>query len=120
MPPISNWKILKVRRQDLRRNSTPAERRLWMHLRRRQMLGYKFRRQHSLGRYIVDLYCPSRRLVIEVDGNSHFSVGGQASDRQRDAWFMTRGIHILRFRNDQVLKDTAGVLRAIKVWFNHP
>ena len=86
----------------LRRNMTDAERMLWRHLRGRQMLGAKFRRQEIFGRYIVDFYCPDARLIVEVDGSQHF--GPESDDDERDRSLRVRGLHILRFSNVEVLQ----------------
>lgn len=68
---IHNRKYLKQRRKDLRNNATISEKRLWIALKKSQLKGRKFRRQHSIENYIVDFYCPSEKLIIEVDGNMH-------------------------------------------------
>ena len=96
----------------LRRNQTPAERALWQHLRRKQLGGLRFRRQHPIGRFVVDFYCPARRLVIEVDGESH---AYQAEyDVSRTAWLEMQGYHILRFTNADVRENINAVLAAIR------
>ena len=67
-PRLHNQKHLKLRRRRLRNAATPAERALWLMLKGRQLGGRKFRRQHSIGPYIVDFYCPGERLIVELDG----------------------------------------------------
>ncbi len=79
----------------LRRAETRAERLLWSRPRDRRLGGYKFRRQHSLGRYVVDFLCAERRLAVEVDGGQH--AADAARDRTRTHWLETRGIHVVRF-----------------------
>ena len=74
---------LKARRKQLRNDPTPAEKLLWLYLKLSQLDGHKFRRQHSYGSYIMDFYCPSERLCVEVDGESHSTPEAQAHDRQR-------------------------------------
>lgn len=98
------------RARELRRNQTKAELELWMRLRGRQ-LGAKFRRQYRIGPYIADLCCVERRLVVELDGGQH-SERIQA-DRKRSAFMTSRGFRVLRFWNDQVLRETYGVLEQI-------
>src|SRR5690348_415260 len=80
---IFNKSSKKDLRKNLRNNSTPAERTLWKHLQRSQLLGKKFRRQASIGRYIVDFYCPECRLIIELDGAAHFSVLKEEYEAER-------------------------------------
>nr|WP_050568412.1 endonuclease domain-containing protein [Vibrio jasicida] len=85
---------------------------LWQKIRRKQ-LGVKFRRQHGIGRYIVDFYCAELSLVIEIDGDSHFSTEGKEKDTKRDAFIETLGIKVLRFTNEEVMKQTESVLERI-------
>ncbi len=89
----------------LRRNATPAERHAWSLLRNRQVHRLKFRRQHVLGRFIVDFYCPARRLVLELDGVPHDRPAQVEYDVARTAWLETRGYRVLRIRNSDL--DTA-------------
>lgn len=95
----------------MRRNATDAERRLWYHLRAKRLQGYKFRRQHVIGPYIVDFVCLDRRLVIEIDGGQHLER--RAQDAKRTAFLEQQGLRVLRFWNDEVLKDTEAVLTRI-------
>jgi very-short-patch-repair endonuclease len=94
---------------------------LWQKIRRKQ-LGVKFRRQHGIGRYIVDFYCAELSLVIEIDGDSHFSTEGKEKDTKRDAFMETLGIKVLRFTNEEVMKQTESVLERLfnLVWSNNP
>ncbi|MCF6451981.1 endonuclease domain-containing protein [Vibrio sp. MMG022] len=85
---------------------------LWQKIRRKQ-LGVKFRRQHGIGRYIVDFYCAELSLVIEIDGDSHFSTEGKEKDTKRDAFIEALGIKVLRFTNEEVMKQTESVLERI-------
>jgi adenine-specific DNA-methyltransferase len=106
------WKWLRIRRaRALRRACTPSEARLWSAIRNRQ-LGAKFRRQHPLGPFILDFFCAEEGVVIEVDGSSH--VGREEQDRRRDAW-LSCGLTVLRFTNDEVLYNLADVLRRIRL-----
>jgi very-short-patch-repair endonuclease len=89
---------------------TEAERVLWLHLRQRRLGGFRFRRQHPVGPFVVDFMCVERRLVVEVDGSQHLQ---SVSDQARDAWLKQRGFGVLRFWNHDVLERTAQVLEAI-------
>lgn len=98
--------------KDLRRRLTNAERLLWTHLRNKQLAGCKFRRQQAIGHYIVDFVCFEKKLVIEVDGGQH-AVEKQ-KDQIRDSWLETQGFRVLRFWNNEVLKNIEGVTDAIR------
>ncbi len=97
----------------LRRSQTDAELRLWYHLRAHRFLGLKFKRQKPVGPYIADFVCLEHRLVIEVDGSQH-NDHKQESDRIRDCWLKAQGLIVLRFWNDEVLRDTDAVLERIR------
>jgi very-short-patch-repair endonuclease len=97
----------------LRRSQTDAEKLLWSILRRRQLLGLKFRRRQLVGAYILDFYCHDHKLCIELDGGQHYTSKGQQNDEARAAFLHTRGIHILRFSNLEVLQNLEGVLLTI-------
>jgi len=99
------------RARALRKTLTDAERRLWSHLRRRQVEGCKFRRQAPVGPYIVDLLCLSHRLVVEVDGGQH--AWRASSDEKRTKWLESQGFAVLRFWNNEVLGETDAVVAAI-------
>jgi very-short-patch-repair endonuclease len=105
----STQKILKYARE-MRHAPTPAERRLWQGLRNYRAAGLKFRRQMPLGPYIVDFYCSTARLVVEVDGISHID---SPTDAKRDAWMEQQGIRIHRLTNYDVLSNLEGVLLGI-------
>ena len=95
----------------LRQNMTGVELLLWSRLRRRQLGGYRFRRQVPLGPYVVDFACYARRLVIEVDGPSHDTTVER--DAAREEWLKARGFRILHFRAEEVLQGLDGVLESI-------
>ena len=107
-----NLKYQKQIRSQLRTNMPKPEEILWQRIRRKQ-LGVKFRRQHGIGRYIVDFYCPELNLVIEIDGDSHFSDEGKEKDTIRDAFMEALGIKVLRFTNEEVMKQTESVLERL-------
>jgi very-short-patch-repair endonuclease len=92
---------------------TPAEAKLWAYLRRSKVLGIGFRRQHAIGRYIVDFCSPSQKLVIELDGSQHLEQ--KDADAERTRYLETKGYTVLRFWNDKVLNDIGGVIRAIEM-----
>ena len=96
--------------RDLRKAITPAERRLWSALRSRKLNGCKFRRQHPLGWFIVDLVCIERRLVIEVDGGQHAE---NPDDERRTAWLEAQGWRVIRFWNDEVAENLDAVAERI-------
>jgi len=110
---IFNKQEYKKFRKDLRNNLTEPEKHLWQILRKQQM-GYKFRRQHGIGHYIVDFYCPQLKLVIEVDGDSHYSEEAQSHDKDRDHYMQTLGIMTIRLQNDAVMNNIEGVHQYLK------
>jgi very-short-patch-repair endonuclease len=97
--------------RQLRRNPTRAEQILWAHLRNKQLNGWKFRRQHPLGRFIADFCCPARKLIVEVDGPVH--AGQIDHDESRTEVFTAYGYRVLRFNNERVETDLDSVLATI-------
>ncbi|WP_395828588.1 endonuclease domain-containing protein [Elstera sp.] len=97
----------KVTARHLRQTMTDAERRPWSALRERQLGGWKFRRQHPIGPYILDFACLEKNLAIEADGGQH---AGSDHDRQRTAWLAQQGWRVIRFWNNDILQNTEGVL----------
>ena len=95
----------------LRRNQTDAELRLWMRLRSRQLSGYRFRRQHPVGPYVVDFICIEAGLVVEVDGGQHSL--DKERDQLRTEYLERAGFRVVRFWNNDVLLNTANVLEEI-------
>jgi very-short-patch-repair endonuclease len=93
----------------LRRNATDVEAALWRELRGRRLQGFKFKRQWTLGPYIVDFCCLERRLVVELDGGQH----NEARDAFRTAWLQGSGFRVIRFWNHDVLANLDGVLQTI-------
>jgi very-short-patch-repair endonuclease len=98
------------RARQLREFSTDAERRMWSALRDRRLSRYKFRRQHPIGRYIVDFACTEYRLIIELDGSQH---ADNAADARRTAWLESQGWRMVRFWNNDVLGNIDGVIEAV-------
>ena len=103
-----------ARSRQLRRDSTPAERKLWPVLRGASLDGFKFRRQQRLGIYFGDFVCQSVRLVIEIDGSTHEGATAQARDERRTAFLEYEGYRVVRFTNAEVMKNLDGVVVAIR------
>lgn len=108
---------LRDRARTMRANPTDAERRLWTMLRDRRMPAAKFRRQHVIAPYIVDFACIERQLIIEADGSQHAE---SIADRRRDAFLRARGFRILRFWNNDVFENPAGVFDSIYTALHTP
>ena len=115
------WERIKVRVMDknltnfarkLRRKSTNAEAYLWRYLRNRQLEGLKFRRQQPIGKYIVDFVNFENKIIIEVDGGQHNVY--KERDKIRDEWLNKQGFQVLRFWNNDILRNIEGVLEVIK------
>ena len=106
-----NKRHLPIRRR-LRRDATRPERLLWSRLKRAQS-GLSFRRQHSIGPYIVDFYCPRTRLVVEVDGDCHAIPKVEQRDRDREEYFWERGYEVLRFSSQEIEEALEGVWKRI-------
>lgn len=113
MPKVHNIHKLVSRRKKLRKNQTPEEEKLWWCL-RNERLGIKFRRQHSVGGYIIDFYCPSKRLIIEIDGGVHLQKENREYDSIRNKFFKELDYLVLRFSNTQIEQNINEVLEIIK------
>jgi very-short-patch-repair endonuclease len=103
--------VAKARR--LRGAPSDAEQKLWRALRRDQIGGLSFRRQHAVGAYVLVFCCPGIRLAIEVDGGQHDFSAERKRDRQRTKWLQEKGIHLIRFWNNDVLGNLDGFLSEI-------
>lgn len=114
---IHSRKHLKTFRKELRNGATPAERHFWKYLKGKQLDGKKFLRQHSILNFIVDFYCPSERLVIELDGNDHFSQEGIAYDKAQTIALERLNHKVVRFENNYVFEHTESVLLSIQEHF---
>jgi very-short-patch-repair endonuclease len=112
--PIHNVPALKENRRMLRSNLTPAEAALWKILQSSQLNGRKFRRQHSVGPYILDFYCPSEMLAIELDGAHHFTSTGMENDQVRTSYLENLQIRVLRFEDKDVFEQTEEVIEGIR------
>ena len=112
---IYNTKAKESQRKGLRNSLTMAEVILWKYLQRRQLDGKKFRRQHSIGPYIADFYCPECRLIVEIDGSQHYDEEAVEYDRRRTEYMAERNIRVLRFQNREVFQNLQYVLEAIQM-----
>ncbi len=115
---INNHPALKEHRKILRNNSTSAEATLWLSLKNKQLENRKFRRQFSVENYIIDFYCPSEKLAIELDGADHYTSAGYEYDQERTKVLNTHGIKVIRFENIEVFKALENVLETIKNSFH--
>jgi len=106
-----SWGLLKPLARSMRQHATGPERLLWLRLRHRQ-LGFMFRRQFVIGRFVADFFCPDARLVVEVDGAVHASRSER--DAERDAVMQGMGLRVVRVRNEDIFDDPDGVVRAIR------
>jgi len=104
---------LKNTARTLRKNMTDSERLLWSRIRRKQLKGLQFYRQKTVGDYIVDFYCPSAKIIIEVDGGQHFEESGRKKDKIRDAYLSNLGFEVLRFPNWEVNSNIDNVVEEI-------
>ena len=111
---------LKERRRRLRTDGTAAEATLWTYLKCRQLAGRRFNRQFSIENYIVDFYCHQEKLVIELDGQNHFTPSGQKYDAQRTKRLNKLGYRVIRFENKMVFDALPWVLEEIERHFTHP
>jgi very-short-patch-repair endonuclease len=97
--------------RDMRKSPTPAEEKLWERIRKKRLSGYKFRRQHAIGDFIVDFYCVSVGLVIEVDGTIHEEQ--VEYDAMRQTYLESLGSRVLRFTNGEVIQSIDAVVERI-------
>ena len=118
---LHNLRPLRAQRRALRRDATPAERRLWAALRRRQLDGWRWRRQYSVGCYVLDFFCPAARLAIELDGSVHDDPARAAYDYERTRWlWRVEGIRVIRFENAAVCSALDVVIEAIPAELGEP
>ncbi|GAB1719304.1 MAG: hypothetical protein NTAFB09_10350 [Nitrosospira sp.] len=106
-------RVLQASAREMRQAPTDAEARMWHFLRNRRMAGWKFRRQHPIAKYIVDFICIDAGLVIELDGGQHADLLTQQADEKRNAFLAERNLRVLRFWNNDVLRQTEAVLERI-------
>ena len=106
--------IILAHARELRHPQTPTERKIWARVRSNQ-LGPHFRRQHPIWRFIVDFYCASAHLIVEIDGDTHAELDQVEYDAARTRWLESRGYRMIRFTNRQVGNQLDAVLEAIAV-----
>jgi very-short-patch-repair endonuclease len=111
---LYNNKSLKERRRDLRKNQTPAEKKLWSLINKDKILGLRFLRQYGVGPYILDFYCTKIRLGIELDGEVHNAIERKQYDKEREKYLKNLDIEVIRFWNDDVLKNIEDVLKELQ------
>jgi len=103
----------KSLRRRIRNEMPRCEVILWSRLKGKQLEGFKFRRQYSVGKYILDFYCPELKLGIELDGDSHFGDGAEQRDCERQHFIESGGIRVLRYNNIDVIQNLDGVINSI-------
>ena len=117
--PTHNREEYKERRRQLRKKLTAAEATLWNLLKNKQLEGRKFRRQHSVGKYILDFYCASENLAIELDGEHHFLEPGMKYDEIRTGYLNSLKIRVVRFENEEIFQSPESVLKEIRTHFRN-
>ena len=110
---IFNKNNIKPLRQTLRKNMPLPEVIIWRRIKSKQLFGLKFRRQYSVGKYIVDFYCPEKKLAIEIDGDTHYNEQAKRYDSKREIFIANFGIKTFRFTNLEIAKNIDGVLKKI-------
>jgi very-short-patch-repair endonuclease len=113
MPHTQVSDVQRARAKQLRRTMTRAETLLWRHLKAHRLARLSFRRQSPMGNYIADFVAHSCKLIVEVDGESHDFEERVRHDEERDRWFSSRGYRVLRFTNDDVMRNLGGVALAV-------
>jgi very-short-patch-repair endonuclease len=108
---------MKPRRKELRKRLTPAEATLWSALKKSKLNGRKFRRQHSVGNYVLDFYCVDESLAVELDGQVHKNYLAEDYDERRTVFLRRAGIMVIRFENFLVFEELDYVLNRIKSCF---
>jgi len=104
-----------TRARRLRRDQTETERKLWSALRRAQIEGVQIRRQHPIGNFVVDFFCPAATLIIELDGSPHDNETVHKRDAARTRWLEDRGYKVIRFWNEDARTNFAGVVETIRL-----
>jgi very-short-patch-repair endonuclease len=120
MTQVFNKPEQKEKRRILRNRMTKAEYKLWYYLKSKQLLGFKFRRQSGVGSYIVDFYCSSAKLVIEVDGDSHAGSLNKRNDAKRQREIEALGLKVIRFTDLEVMRNIESVLEVIRSLLRPP
>ena len=108
-----------IRSKELRKNLTPEEAVLWTQLKSQKLSNSKWRKQHPIGPYILDFYCPKAKLCVELDGNSHYTYQGAKEDAVRTNFLNSKGIKVVRFENRLIWDNIQGVLNIIQQELNN-
>jgi very-short-patch-repair endonuclease len=111
---VTNQPELKTFRTRLRKNLTPAEAKFWKAVQGSKLDGRKFRRQQSVGKYVLDFYCPEEKLAVELDGEIHYNELSIIRDRERTAFIQYFGIKVIRFENKMVFENLEWVMNRIR------
>ncbi len=111
MPPYPT-KIKMIARK-LRNDATPTEVKFWARIRRKQLKGLQFYRQKPLGKYVVDFCCPTKKLIIEIDGGQHYSEEGKNQNQKRDEDLKNLGFKTLRFSSTDITKNIDAVMEKL-------
>ena|SRR3989344_3509252 len=119
MTILKNRNQLLARRRELRKEQTPQEKLLWECVRNRKF-GFKFRRQYSVGGYILDFYCPEIKLVIELDGEQHHEKENLLYDQERTEYLGVLGCTVLRFKNIELKENLENVILRIQEFLPSP
>ncbi|MEK7503195.1 MAG: endonuclease domain-containing protein [Patescibacteria group bacterium] len=114
MTRIYNKKSQILKRKILRKNMTPAETLVWNKIKDKKLGGHKFRRQYSVGRYVLDFYCPTKKLAVEIDGGYHKLADAKLYDPVRQSEIESLGIKFIRFSNNDIENNIEKVLKEIK------
>ena len=114
---LNNLKLLTPVRKELRNGATETEDILWQQLKGSQLAGRKFRRQHSIGFFVLDFYCPSERLAVELDGTVHDVADVKIYDEERQKAIESLQITVIRFQNTDVIHNISHVLATIQQHF---
>jgi very-short-patch-repair endonuclease len=118
MPPRRSTPKILHQAGELRKQTTPAEKKLWASLRLMREDGIRFRRQYAIGTYIADFCAPRKKLIIELDGSQHLEQ--EEYDDQRTEYLETQGYRVIRFWNNEVTNDIDGVIRKIQFTLEIP
>ena len=114
MTKLYNKKSEKEKRRFLRNHQTVAENLVWIYLRKKQISSERFLRQYGIKYYVLDFYCPSLKLAVEIDGDSHFESNESIDyDKERENFLKSLGISIIRFTNQEVIENLEKVINKI-------
>ncbi len=111
---VNNLPQFQTFRTELRKHLTPAEAAFWNIVKNSKLDGRKFRRQHSVGKYILDFYCPAEKLAIELDGEGHYGALQEIYDNERRRFLRYFGIKVIRFENRMVFEEPVWVVEVIR------